>query len=88
MKKTSQTEQKEPTKKEILEGIKQGFNEVRLAREGKLKLKSMKELLDEIEDTEEESKNSVTMKDFRGTLSKESADILQDKIKKERNEWR
>lgn len=39
---------KEPTKKEILEGIKQGFKEVKLARAGKLKLKSAKELLDEL----------------------------------------
>ncbi|WP_167493400.1 hypothetical protein [Leptospira interrogans] len=39
---------KEPTKKEILEGIKQGMKEVKLAREGKIKLKSAKELFDEL----------------------------------------
>ncbi|WP_061286398.1 hypothetical protein [Leptospira interrogans] len=38
-------EQKEPTKEEILDGIKQ---EVKLARAGKLKLKSAKELLKEL----------------------------------------
>ncbi|EMO77677.1 hypothetical protein LEP1GSC127_5045 [Leptospira kirschneri str. 200801925] len=41
-------EEKEPTKKEILEGIKQGMKEVKLARAGKLKLKSAKELLKEL----------------------------------------
>ncbi|EKO78267.1 MULTISPECIES: hypothetical protein [unclassified Leptospira] len=32
-------------------------------------------------------KKSVTMKDFRGTLSKESAAKLQEKIQKEREKW-
>ncbi|EKO53932.1 hypothetical protein [Leptospira kirschneri] len=45
---TETKKEKEPTKKEILEGIKQGFKEVKLARAGKLKLKSAKELLDEL----------------------------------------
>ncbi|WP_016761471.1 hypothetical protein [Leptospira kirschneri] len=49
MKALTEQKEKEPTKEEILEGIKQGFNEAKLAREGKLKLKSVKELLDEIE---------------------------------------
>ncbi|EKR57027.1 MULTISPECIES: hypothetical protein [Leptospira] len=40
--------EKEPTKKEILDGIKQGLKEVELHRQGKLKLKSAKELLDEL----------------------------------------
>ncbi|UMQ53417.1 hypothetical protein FH582_21340 [Leptospira interrogans] len=44
----TEQEEKEPTKKEILEGIKQGMKEVKLARAGKLKLKSAKELLDEL----------------------------------------
>ncbi|RHX82932.1 hypothetical protein [Leptospira stimsonii] len=34
-----------------------------------------------------EPQKSVTMKDFRGTLSKESAEKLQEKIQKEREEW-
>ncbi|UOG66015.1 hypothetical protein MAL04_20575 (plasmid) [Leptospira noguchii] len=42
------SEEKEPSKKEILEGIKQGFKEAKLHREGKIKLKSIKELLDEL----------------------------------------
>ncbi|EPE82867.1 hypothetical protein LEP1GSC021_4544 [Leptospira noguchii str. 1993005606] len=42
--------EKEPTKKEILDGIKQGLKEVKLHREGKLKLKSAKELLKEIDE--------------------------------------
>ncbi|UOG65992.1 hypothetical protein MAL04_20085 (plasmid) [Leptospira noguchii] len=43
-----QLRRKEPSKKEILEGIKQGFKEAKLHREGKIKLKSIKELLDEL----------------------------------------
>ncbi|AVQ12316.1 Uncharacterized protein XB16_1989 [Leptospira santarosai] len=39
---------KEPTKKEILASIKQGMKEVELHRQGKLKLKSAKKLLDEL----------------------------------------
>ncbi|WP_061250020.1 hypothetical protein [Leptospira alstonii] len=34
-----------------------------------------------------EPKSSATMKDFRGTLSKESVDKLQEKVKKDRSEW-
>ncbi|AXR66850.1 hypothetical protein [Leptospira mayottensis] len=34
-----------------------------------------------------EPKKSVTMKDFKGILSKESAAKLQEKVKKEREEW-
>ncbi|MDI7166810.1 hypothetical protein [Leptospira santarosai] len=41
-------EEKEPTKKEILASIKQGMKEVELHRQGKLKLKSAKKLLDEL----------------------------------------
>ncbi|WP_082270788.1 hypothetical protein [Leptospira interrogans] len=44
----SESDEEEPTKEEILEGIKQGMKEVTLARAGKLKLKSAKELLDEL----------------------------------------
>ncbi|EMY22840.1 hypothetical protein LEP1GSC115_4844 [Leptospira interrogans serovar Australis str. 200703203] len=45
---TEISRQKEPTKEEILEGIKQGFKEANLIREGKLKAKSMDQLLDEL----------------------------------------
>ncbi|EMJ52943.1 hypothetical protein LEP1GSC083_2909 [Leptospira interrogans serovar Pyrogenes str. L0374] len=45
---SSEPDEKEPTKKEILDGIKQGLKEVELHRQGKLKLKSAKELLDEL----------------------------------------
>ncbi|WP_061215937.1 hypothetical protein [Leptospira santarosai] len=34
-----------------------------------------------------EPKSPATMKDFRGTLSKESAAKLQEKVKKEREGW-
>ncbi|UOG42877.1 hypothetical protein [Leptospira noguchii] len=44
----TEQEEKEPTKKEILDGIKQGFKEVELHRQGKLKLKSAKKLIDEL----------------------------------------
>ncbi|EMK24672.1 hypothetical protein [Leptospira kirschneri] len=40
--------EEEPPKEEILAGIKQGFREAKLIQEGKLKAKSMKELLDEL----------------------------------------
>ncbi|WP_061286890.1 hypothetical protein [Leptospira interrogans] len=40
--------EKEPTKKEILDGIKQGLKEVELHRQGQLKLKSAKDLLNEL----------------------------------------
>lgn len=38
----------EPTKAEILEGLKSAFNEVKLHREGKIKLKLARELLHEL----------------------------------------
>ncbi|WP_173380610.1 hypothetical protein [Leptospira mayottensis] len=44
----SRANDKEPTKKEILASIKQGMKEVELHKQGKIKLKSAKELLDEL----------------------------------------
>jgi hypothetical protein len=41
-------EYKEPTKTEILEGLKDAFNEVKLHREGKIKLKKARQLLHEL----------------------------------------
>lgn len=38
----------EPTKEEILAGIKQAFKEVKLVKEGKLKARPIKDLLDEL----------------------------------------
>ena len=38
----------EPSKKEILKGITDGLKEVKLHKQGKLKLKSAKQLLDEL----------------------------------------
>lgn len=38
----------EPTKEEILQGIKNGLNEVRLHQEGKIKLRTLQELIDEL----------------------------------------
>lgn len=38
----------EPTKAEILEGIKQGLKEVKLHREGKIKLQSFDEFIREL----------------------------------------
>jgi hypothetical protein len=38
----------EPTKAEILEGLKNAFNEVKLHREGKIKLNPARELLHEL----------------------------------------
>jgi hypothetical protein len=38
----------EPTKQEILEGIKQGMKEVQLHQEGKIKLQSARDFLNEI----------------------------------------
>ncbi|QCO32045.1 hypothetical protein E4414_02220 [Leptospira interrogans] len=49
--------------------------------------KNIEVLLYAVDEIKEEPKKNVTMKDFRGTLSKESAEKLQDKIKKERDEW-
>jgi len=39
---------KEPTKAEILEGIKQGLKEVKLHQEGKIKLQSFDEFIKEL----------------------------------------
>lgn len=41
-------EEPEPTKTEILEGIKDAIEEVKLIKAGKLKAKSLKELLNEL----------------------------------------
>ena len=41
-------EYQEPTKAEILEGLKNAFKEVKLHREGKVKLKPARELLHEL----------------------------------------
>ena len=38
----------EPTKQEILEGIKQGLREVQLHQEGKIKLQSLRDFLNEL----------------------------------------
>lgn len=40
--------EKEPTKEEILQGIAEGFQQAKHYRQGKLKLKPAKELLDEL----------------------------------------
>ncbi|EPE83792.1 hypothetical protein LEP1GSC021_5071 [Leptospira noguchii str. 1993005606] len=49
--------------------------------------KNIEVLLYAIEEIKEEPKKPVTMKDFRGILSKESATKLQEKVKQEREEW-
>ncbi|AXR60308.1 hypothetical protein [Leptospira mayottensis] len=49
--------------------------------------KNIEVLLYAVDEIKEEPKSPVTMKDFRGTLSKESAAKLQEKIQKEREEW-
>ena len=41
-------EYKEPTKGEILEGLKEAVEEVKLAEQGKLKLKTLDEVLSEL----------------------------------------
>lgn len=41
-------EEPEPTKTEILDGIKQAIEEVKLIKAGKVKAKSLKELLNEL----------------------------------------
>jgi hypothetical protein len=41
-------EEPEPTKSEILAGIKDALEEVKLIKDGKLKAKSLKELLNEL----------------------------------------
>ncbi|MCK4664887.1 MAG: hypothetical protein KAT68_18595 [Bacteroidales bacterium] len=46
--KVKEDEYIEPTKEEILEGLKDAFNEVRLHQEGKIKLKPAKDLLNEL----------------------------------------
>ena len=43
-----QEEYVEPTKEEILEGLKHAIEEVKLHREGKIKLQSLDELLNEL----------------------------------------
>ncbi|WP_000835677.1 hypothetical protein [Leptospira interrogans] len=48
IRRSSRIKDKEPTKEEILAGIKQGLKEVELHKQGKLKLKSAKEFLDEL----------------------------------------
>ncbi|WP_061248966.1 hypothetical protein [Leptospira noguchii] len=49
--------------------------------------KNIEVLLYAIDEIKEESQKPVTMKNFRGTLSKESAAKLQEKVNKERDEW-
>ncbi|EMO77635.1 hypothetical protein LEP1GSC127_5044 [Leptospira kirschneri str. 200801925] len=49
--------------------------------------KNIEVLLYAIDEIKEEPKKPITMKEFRGTLSKESAAKLQEKVKKEREEW-
>ncbi|KAA1289923.1 hypothetical protein [Leptospira interrogans] len=44
----NEPKEKDPTKDEILEGIQQGLKEAKLIRSGKLKAKSMEQLLDEL----------------------------------------
>ena len=41
-------EYREPTKEEILEGLKEAIEEVKLAEQGKLKLKTLDEVLSEL----------------------------------------
>jgi len=41
-------EYREPTKQEILDGIKQAVKEINLIKKGKLKARPVKELLDEL----------------------------------------
>jgi hypothetical protein len=43
-----ETEDKEPTKEQILKGIKDGLREVKLIRSGKRKQKSLKAFLNEL----------------------------------------
>ncbi len=42
------SDDEEPTKEEILQGIKNGLNEVRLHQEGKIQLRTLQELIDEL----------------------------------------
>ncbi|TQE70265.1 hypothetical protein [Leptospira noguchii] len=44
----TEPKEKDPNKEEILADIKQGFKEAKLIRAGKLKAKSMEQLLDEL----------------------------------------
>ncbi len=46
--KLSDIDAKEAKKQEILEGIKQALQEVKLEKQGKIKLKTLKEVLDEL----------------------------------------
>ncbi|WP_082281556.1 hypothetical protein [Leptospira kirschneri] len=48
LKNTRRIKDKEPTNKEILTAITQGMKEAELHKQGKLKLKSAKELLNEL----------------------------------------
>jgi len=43
-----EVEEKEPTKEEILEGLKEAVKEVKLYEEGKIELKTLDELLEEL----------------------------------------
>ena len=43
-----QTDEDEPTKEEVLKGIKQGFKELKLMKEGKMKGTSLKDFLNEL----------------------------------------
>ncbi|XDD51256.1 hypothetical protein AB3N59_05680 [Leptospira sp. WS92.C1] len=49
--------------------------------------KSIEVLLYAVDEIKEEPKKHITMKDFRGILSKETATRLQEDVKKERDEW-
>jgi len=44
----SQEDYEEPTKKEILESIESGLKQVQLHKEGKIKLQSARDFLDEL----------------------------------------
>jgi hypothetical protein len=46
--KTIEEDEDEPTKEEIMAGIKQAVKEMNLIKEGKLKARPLKELLDEL----------------------------------------
>ncbi len=46
--KESTSDTSEPTKQEILQAISEGINEVKLYKQGKIKLKSARQLLNEL----------------------------------------
>jgi hypothetical protein len=48
VKKVKTLEEEEPTKEEILEGIRQAVKEVNLIKQGKLKARPVQDLLDEL----------------------------------------